>query len=63
MLPIAPIASIAPIAPIAPIALIALTALTALIAWQGFERLLPLYSTPMAGYAISDDEGAALYVQ
>lgn len=29
---------------------------------KGFERLLPLYSTPRAGYHIRGDEPAALYV-
>ena len=29
---------------------------------KGFDRLLPLYSTPMAGFEIANDEGAALYV-
>jgi len=29
---------------------------------KGFEKLLPLYSTPMAGYQIEGDETAALYV-
>ena len=29
---------------------------------KGFEKLLPLYSTPMAGYQIEGDEAAALYV-